>query len=285
MNVFLYITLSLLTLGCVEQLNSPKSSVEADVQTSTYQIQNPEGQTIESRFPIPPGFIRTESASNSFGVFLRVLPLKTVNSPVKLYNGIDKVNQSAHLAVVDLEIGKKDLHQCADAVMRLRADYLRSVGKEDEIHFNFTNGMQVDYAKWKEGKRIKIDGNRTYWIDKYPPSNSLDSYWAYLEQIFMYAGTLSLSKELSQKPLEDLNIGDVFIQGGSPGHAVIVVDLILDQSNGEKKFMLAQSYMPAQEIHILKAPEEEGSPWFSLPKDGILNTPEWTFYSSDLKSF
>jgi hypothetical protein len=285
MNVYFFITLSLLAFGCFDPSNVNKQLEPIEPYTSPMVLQDSLGKTIESRFPAPEGFQRTDDSSESFAYFLRTLPLKPLNSPVKLYNGSQKVNQGAHLAVVDLDVGKKDLHQCADAVMRLRADYLRSIGREDDIHFNFTNGMQVDYAQWKKGKRIKIDGNRTYWIDKYPPSNSQDTYWAYLEQIFMYAGTLSLSKELQSKPINDLVVGDVFIQGGSPGHAVIVVDFIHNQSNGEKKFMLAQSYMPAQEIHILKAPGEEDSPWYRLPKNGILNTPEWTFYSSDLKSF
>jgi hypothetical protein len=50
-----------------------------------------------------------------------------------------------------MEIGNKDLHQCADAVMRLRAEYLWNEERYDKIHFNFTNGFRVDYTKWIEG--------------------------------------------------------------------------------------------------------------------------------------
>ena len=54
--------------------------------------------------------------------------------------------------------------------------------------------------------------------------------------------------------VEDIEIGDVFIQTGNPyGHAIIIVDVAINK-NKEKIFMLAQSYMPAQEIHILKNP-------------------------------
>ena len=55
-------------------------------------------------------------------------------------------------------------------------------------------------------------------------------------------------------PYTSLQPGDVFIKGGSPGHAVIVVDVAIYTQTGKKVFLLAQSYMPAQQIHILVNP-------------------------------
>ena len=43
-----------------------------------------------------------------------------------------------------------------------------------------------------------------------------------MQWIFMYAGTLSLSKEMQPISINNMQIGDVFIQGGSPGHAMII---------------------------------------------------------------
>jgi hypothetical protein len=104
--------------------------------------------------------------------------------------------------------------------------------------------------------------------------------------VFSYAGTLSLSRELKKKSLNELQIGDVFIQGGSPGHAVIVVDVVKDKKTGKKLFMLAQSYMPAQDIHILKNPISNlESPWYSLNEGDELITPEWKFSPNSLYSF
>ena len=80
-------------------------------------------------------------------------------------------------------------------------------------------------------------------------------------------------------------IGDVFILGGSPGHAVIVVDMVEDMRGG-KKFLIAQSYMPAQEMHVLRNfNEPEISPWYTLKPGEILSTPEWTFSPDQLKSW
>ena len=52
-----------------------------------------------------------------------------------------------------------------------------------------------------------------------------------------------------------MQIGDVLIQGGSPGHAVIVVDMAENPATGEKLYLLAQSYMPAQDIQSAGEPE------------------------------
>ena len=76
----------------------------------------------------------------------------------------------------------------------------------------------------------------------------------------MYAGTLSLEKEL--KPVTDPNdakTGDVFIHGGSPGHCFVVMD-VGENGAHKKQFLLAQSFMPAQNIQLL----QDGKPWFSI---------------------
>jgi hypothetical protein len=101
----------------------------------------------------------------------------------------------------------------------------------------------------------------------------------------MYAGTLSLEKSLKPKAIKDLEAGDVFIKGGSPGHAVIVIDVAVNAA-GKKMFMLAQSYMPAQEIQVLKNLEESGkSPWYSIDFGKVLSTPEWIFSVTELRTF
>ncbi len=104
----------------------------------------------------------------------------------------------------------------------------------------------------------------------------------------MYAGTASLSKELKSVDISEVEIGDVFIQGGFPGHAVIVVDMAVS-TTGEKLIMLAQSYMPAQDIHVLVNPANKRlGAWYEVEKikeKEMLITPEWQFTSSDLKRF
>ncbi len=242
--------------------------------------------TIQQRFQLPQGFVREEESKTSFDYFLRNLPLKPLGSNVLYFDGTTKPNRNVYEAVVDLPIGRQDLHQCADAVMRLRADYFYSQKQYDKIHFNFTNGFRADFSKWAAGYRIAIKGNKTSWIKTAKPSDSYETYWKYLEKVFMYAGTASLEKELKPINALDIKIGDVFIKGGFPGHAVIVVDMAVNPKNNQKIMLLAQSYMPAQEIQILKNPNNSSlSPWYAVDFGTSLQTPEWTFSSSQLKRF
>ncbi len=253
--------------------------------TRTNHLVHGDGKTLETRFVTPQNYIRDTLAENSFGAYLRLLPLKAPGSPVLLFDGSEK-KKPVYAAVVDLPIGKKDLHQCADAVMRLRAEYLFKQELYKDIHFNFTNGFRADYSEWRSGKRISVDGNKVSWIEMMNPSDTYESFWKYLETVFAYAGTLSLSAELKPVKYSEMQIGDVFIRGGSPGHAVIVVDMAIDPKSKRKVFMLAQSYMPAQEIQVLKNPNDAGlSPWFDLDFGDELITPEWKFSKDELKRF
>lgn len=249
-------------------------------------LLNNSGMTIQDRFLIPEGFARVQTDSNSFTHYLRLLPLKAAGEKVRLYSGKIKSSEGVYCAVVDLPVGNKDLHQCADAVIRLRAEYLWQQKKYKEIHFNFTNGFRADYSVWMSGKRISVNGNNCSWVARAAASNTYDDLWNYLETVFMYAGTLSLEKELTAVEWDSMQSGDVLIRGGSPGHAVIVVDMIVNETTGEKRFLLAQSYMPAQEIQVLINPDNNDiSPWYSLDCSDEIHTPEWNFKKSNLKRF
>ena len=248
-------------------------------------IINPLGRTIEDRINPPEGFERIKVEGGSFGYYLRTLPLKPHGSKVKYYDGREK-NHDVYEAVIDMDIGDKDLQQCADAVIRLRAEYLYKQKQYDRIHFNFTNGFNAEFVKWMHGYRIVVADNKANWVKTSAYSDDYNTFRRYLDTVFSYAGTLSLSKEMKPVMIEDMEIGDVFIQGGSPGHCVIVVDMAMHAQTGEKLFLLAQSYMPAQDIHILKNPQDlQISPWYSTKFGDTLITPEWTFKKTDLKRF
>ena len=70
---------------------------------------------------------------------------------------------------------------------------------------------------------------------------------------------------------------------GRHGHGVTVVDVAVN-TNNEKVYMLAQSFMPAQEQHILLNPKNN-TVWYKLDNSEIINTPEFTFESNQLKRF
>lgn len=240
-----------------------------------YSVEN----TIVNRIFTPNGYKRIEYKEATFEHWLRHLPLLKGNPKVLLYDGSEKGNQTAHAYVLDIDVGTKDLQQCADATMRLRAEYLFSNGKKDSISFNYTNGAKVPYSKWRNGYMPVPKSGGVDWKVSSNAGEGYEKFKAYMIQVFNYAGTLSLSKELKTIKLEQLRPGDLFIKGGSPGHAVMVMDMAINNETGDKVFLLSQSYMPAQNIQLLKNPSNSNlSPWYSISEiDLYINTPEWTF--------
>ena len=260
-------------LGCSGQ-PPERTRPENDVRIVSY---DPSDTTIALRFDPPTDFQQLSLPSNSFAEYLRHLPLKSHVAMVHLFDGQYKDRQDVHAAVIDMSVGTKDLQQCADAVMRLRAEYLFAADRMQEITFNFTSGFKAPFSRWAKGERIRVKGNACSWVSGGKTGATHDDLLDYLEMVFSYAGTASLSKELKDCSTSPVQPGDVFIQGGHPGHAVIVVDVANDGTGGQV-FLLAQSYMPAQEIHVLKNPNDPNlSPWFKLNDGDELVTPEWTF--------
>lgn len=239
---------------------------------------------LEDRILAPAGYSREAMGNGGYAQWLRHFPVKKGVPHVKLYNGTQKIYQSGHCAILDIDVGTQDLQQCADAVMRIRAEYLYSKQLYNSIHFKFTSGDDCAWPKWKEGYRPVINGNKVQWAKKGKTDGSYKNFRNYMNMVFQYAGSASLSKELKFASLSEIKPGDVFIQGGFPGHAVQVMDVVIN-ADGKKLFLLAQSYMPAQDIHVLVNPNNAAlSPWYEIP-EGELETPEWTFAPNSLKRF
>ncbi|MFM6924271.1 MAG: DUF4846 domain-containing protein, partial [Ferruginibacter sp.] len=151
--------------------------------------------------------------------------------------------------------------QCADAVMRLRAEYLFAQKQYSLILFR--------------------DNNNKAYIFEAPYTRA--RFDKYLNRVFGMCGSASLSKQLRPVPdFTDIEPGDILIRGGFPGHAVMVMDVAVNAS-GKKIYLLAQSYMPAQDIHVLKNPMNENiSPWYEVNDEPVIQTPEYTFVQQEL---
>lgn len=244
-------------------LAAPSSASPYAWRDGATQAPPPLSDTLAARIAPPPGFTRVPAAPQSFAAWLRGLPMKPEGAPVLLHTGSRKWRQDVHVAVVDIDTGARDLQQCADAIMRLRAEWLWSIGRKSEIGFNYTDGRRRNFS---------TSGKSDY-----------ASFRKYMNAVFAYAGTYSLERELRPVAAADIAIGDVVIKGGFPGHAVLVADMAANAA-GEKRFLLVQSFMPAQEIHVLKNPASgDGSPWYAAPPTFPFVTPEWTFPAGSLK--
>jgi hypothetical protein len=267
--------------------NLPNVSDDTDNQyiwLEDYDINT----ALVNRILVPEGYERVGVAKNDLGDWLRHLPLKPRDAKVNLYDGSEKYRQDVHAAVVNIDVGNRDLQQCADAVMRLKAEYHYSRGEFYKIHFNFTSGDNVSFDDWRFGRKPKIAGNKVTFTPKTATANnSYKNFKSYMNMIFNYAGTYSISQELKNKDISTIQAGDVFIVGGFPGHAMLVMD-IAKNKDGKTIFLLSQSYMPAQNIHIVKNFNPESKTlgcWFSTDFGSMLNTPEYVFPKGSLKTW
>lgn len=289
--VFVSLVLSIFVFtGCSHSKNQVDNSSDVSnynqEQKKDVIVVNKEENILKDRYEVPEGYERVSVEENSFGEFLRNSKLEDYGEKVKYYDGRVKDKPNVYDSVFDVDIGDRDLHQCADAVMLLRAEYLYQNKRYDDISFHFVDGFNAKYSKWRRGYRISLGENSSSYYKATGESNTYETFRKYMDIVFAYSSTLSLDEELKSVDVKDMQIGDVFIKGGSPGHCAIVVDMAENKETGEKVFMLAQSYMPAQQTQLLINPNDQYlSPWYSLDFGENLKTPEWTFTKDQLKRF
>ena len=174
------------------------------------------------------------------------------------------------------------LQQCADALIRIRAEYLWQSNQKNKIGFNFTSGHYCSWKKYAEGYRPKIKGNKVSFHKTASANSSKNNFYNYLNLIYMYAGTQSLYTELPKiSSINKVEVGDMLIYPGSPGHVIMVVDKAT-ASDGKNLFIFAQGNTPAQSVHVLKNPSDTSiSPWFMIEIGQYLEIP--TYYFNQVK--
>lgn len=271
--------------GTERPSKDPETTLEAaSVPEETEQsFILPEGTTLQERFAVPNGYVRTPYPEDSFGSFVRDYPLKPDGSSVLLWTKEPKANQWDHAAVFDMMVEEEmDVQQCADSVMRIYAEYFRKTGQYDRIKFHFVGGFLCDYNTYTEGNRLRVNDDKVSWKKSKPAEDSDDVFNEYMFMVCAYASTLSMKDESEETDLLSLRIGDVFLKAGSPGHVVMVADIC--EKDGKKAFLLAQGYMPAQEFHIIKNPRHLNDPWYYEEEVQYpFRTPAYTFSEGALR--
>lgn len=267
--IILYSFAALAVIACNSQV-SDKSIVDTDtLENEVITLVNNNENNLLNRFNCPKGFKRIEVDSASYAYYLRTIPLKKSTEPVLYFDGTIKVNDNVYIAVIDQEIGKRDLQQCADACMRLRGEYLYHKKDFTNIHFNFLSDNKPRYYE------SYVKGNYSY-----------SKFLSYMNYVFAFANTGSLHDELEKvENRNEIEPGNILIQKRTPyGHAMTVMDVAKNEE-GEIIYLLSQSYMPAQETQIVINPSDSTiSPWYKL-EEGEIITPEWQFSTEDLRKF
>ena len=96
------------------------------IQDYHYLPNQKERPRLSANFDVPLGYERVSVETGSFGEWLRHLPLSADNQ-VRSHRG-DKI-VAPNAAVVELDLGRGNLQQCADSILRLYAEYRWSVDK------------------------------------------------------------------------------------------------------------------------------------------------------------
>lgn len=227
---------------------------------------------LEQRFAPPPGFTRVELGAGSFGAWLRRLPLEPPGTPVRSYAGgiIQPASSPSVAAVVALDVGDADLQQCADAVMRLHGEWRWSQGARDQS-YRAASGLKLEFQRWARGERLVAKGASLSWVPRGRAGADHGSFRQFMDAVFAWTNTVALARQAEPSSYSALRPGDFVVQGGNPGHSVLILD-VARAADGRQQVLLGQSYMPAQSFHVLK---RAGSAWFAIAPDQALQTPFW----------
>lgn len=220
----------------------------------------------------PEGFEREPVAADSWQHWLRHLPTYRFDQRVHLHTG--EARPCALPAVIALDVGERNLQQCADSILRLHAEWAWSTDRADELGYHFTSGHQSDWADWAEGERFRVQGSRVERVRTGRRDRSHAGFRSWLSHLFRYAGTRSLPRDTAAvAAAEPIRAGDVFVQPGGPGHAVIVLDVAVDAA-GQRVALIGQGFMPAQQFHVVgpaSAPPADRrlGPWIRVPTGSV----------------
>lgn len=211
------------------------------------KTSNPWNAETIGDIPAPMGYTRVEAENSSYAQYLRSLPLKRRGTKVMLYTGGEANYQFLSTGVIDQDL-LSNSEQCADATMRLRAEYLWSRGRYGDISFRNVNGKMMHYTG----------------------GSSRKAFERYMRNVYGVCSTFSLFTETTPRDIKDVQPGDVLVyparSGHKYGHALIVVDVAKSKA-GKVAIMCAEGNTPARDKHIVRNLNPLKNPWFFLDED------------------
>lgn len=241
--------------------------------------------SLETRFPVPPGYKRVKVEAGSFADWLRGLPMAPEGTPVKSFDGKETLAaDDDYLAgVVAIDTGNPDLQQSSDVIIRLHAEYLWSRGEKDKISYLSATKLSMPLSRWEKGQRLIPNGPNVFWVIKNKTAGEADhaEFRRYLDAVFNWANSTSLAARSTAVAAEALVAGDFFLQSQEPNHVAVVLD-IAEKPSGERVALLGQARNPAENIHVVRP--GKATPWFSVrPPVPVLTPHSKALQWSDLR--
>ena len=178
--------------------------------------------------------------------------------------------------MIRLPMVEGDLQQCADTAIRLRAEWQRAAGLP--VAFHATSGDLLPWSRWQAGERPVLEGRGLGWRSGGVQGGGEESWERYLASVFTWAGTASLVAYDSVPALEP-RPGDLLVQGGFPGHAVLLLD-VAREADGTTWLLVGEGFMPAQDAHVQHGPNQGWWRWD--PEEGLA-LPYWPMPADALR--
>ncbi len=235
------------TLACGGDLAEEEEPATTTAPAPAPSVPSSSGPLWEV-FPPPAGAERLEA--DPFATWIGALNVKAPDVPVRTHDG-RVVRGHPGARVIDLPMVPGDLQQCADAAIRVRAEWLEETG--GEILYHATSGDPIPWTRWQAGERpYEKDGGLAW-----RPGTG-GGWEAYLTAVMVWAGTWSVAT-YDTVPAEDPRAGDLLVEGGFPGHAVMLLDVA--KRDEETFVLIGESFMPAMDFHVEPGPVEGWWSW------------------------
>jgi hypothetical protein len=186
--------------------------------------------TIHDRFAIPAGCRRARYPEGSFPDWVQHLPLQPEGARATDFRGDPLTTRMEALALVDVDIFPRgqDLQQCADYGLRLGFEYLARFYPDRRVTWRLQSGKPYTFSPGA------ADRART------------------LHHLFAWLGTFGLKSYFPAPARTEYRPGDILVGNstGAIGHAVVVHDVV--RCGAERRYLVSQSWIPAQTPHIPK---------------------------------
>lgn len=225
--------------------------------------ENQNQETIETKILPPQGFKRIPVNPGSFADWLRKLSLLSAGSPVLDYRSrvFKSPVDTTVAAVISMDVSGRKLWQCMDILIVLHTEYLLRKGKRHEVSGLLPDGTLLSWKQWSHGFRSDFAGVR-YSIHKKASADSTEkNFYRYLNHLFELSGTQAFYHFYPTIDPKELQIGDFIVKKGNKGHAVMIMDLAVDQA-GKLLALIGQGDTPACQFYILNYRKD--NPWFPI---------------------
>ena len=93
----------------------------------------------------------------------------------------------------------------------------------------------MPFARWEKGQRLIPNGPNVFWVIKNKSAGEVDhaEFRRYLDAVFNWANSTSLSARSTPVAAENVLAGDFFLQSQEPNHVAVVLDLA-EKPSGER---------------------------------------------------